>query len=98
MMRAIHLEPLFPLGRILATPGAIDLLDRTGTNADDLLRRHLRGDWGVVCSPDACANNLAVVNGTRILSVYELGGRREKLWVLTEADRRATFIIRPSEY
>ncbi|MDF3091164.1 hypothetical protein [Burkholderia semiarida] len=97
-MIALSLEHLFPLGRVLATPGAIDLLDRTGTNVDDLLRRHLRGDWGVVCSADARANNLAIVNGTRILSAYELGDRREKLWVLTEADRRATFIIRPSEY
>lgn len=89
---------LFPLGCVLATPGAIDPLDRTGTNAVDLLRRHLRGDWGVVCPADARANDLAVGNGTRILSAYELGIRREKLWVLTEADRQATVLMRPSEY
>ncbi|MCR5892202.1 MULTISPECIES: hypothetical protein [Burkholderia] len=97
-MSALSIEHLFPLGRVLVTPGAIDLLDRTGTNADDLLRRHLRGDWGVVCSADARANNLAVVSGTRILSAYELGARREKLWVLTEADRRATTLLLPCEY
>ncbi|MDF3116595.1 hypothetical protein KPA94_24530 [Burkholderia semiarida] len=92
------LKFLFPIGRVLATPGAIDLLDRTGTNANDLLQRHLRGDWGVVCSADARVNNLAIANGTRILSAYELGIRREKLWVLTEADRRATTILLPCEY
>ncbi|MBO7750348.1 hypothetical protein [Burkholderia pseudomallei] len=97
-MTALSLERLFPLGRVLATPGAIDVLDRTGTNADDLLRRHLRGDWGVVCSADARTNNLAVVNGTRILSAYELGARCERLWVLTDAERRATVIMRPCEY
>ncbi|MFP3477983.1 hypothetical protein [Burkholderia ambifaria] len=97
-MVALGLEHLFPLGRVLATPGAIDLLDRAGTNVDDLLRRHLRGDWGVVCSADARANNLAVVNGRRILSAYELGDRPEKLWVLTEADRRATTLLLPCEY
>ncbi|WP_080410392.1 hypothetical protein [Burkholderia ubonensis] len=97
-MVELSLERLFPLGRVLATPGAIDLLDRTGTNADDLLRRHLGGDWGVVSSADARTNNLAVVNGTRILSAYELGTRREKLWVLTEADRRATTLLLPCEY
>lgn len=94
-MIALDLEYLFPLGRVLATPGAIDLLDRVGTNVDDLLRRHLRGDWG---SADARANNPAVVNGTRILSAYELGDRLEKLWVLTEADRRATTLLLPCEY
>lgn len=97
-MVELSLERLFPLGRVLATPGAIDLLDRTGTNADDLLRPHLGGDWGVVSSADARTNNLAVVNGTRILSAYELGTRREKLWVLTEADRRATTLLLPCEY
>ncbi|MDC6128993.1 hypothetical protein [Burkholderia gladioli] len=97
-MVALSLEYLFPLGRVLATPGAIDLLDRTGTNVDDLLRRHVRGDWGVVCSADASANNLAVVDSTRILSAYELGARREKLWLLTEADRRATTLLLPCEY
>ncbi|RQR63437.1 hypothetical protein DIE19_10255 [Burkholderia sp. Bp9126] len=97
-MIALSLEHLFPLGRVRATPGAIDLLDRTGTNVDDLLRRHLRCDWGVVCSADARANNLAIVNGTRILSAYELGSRREKLWVLTEADRQATTLLLLCEY
>lgn len=31
---------LFPLGNILATPGALDLLDRAEVNAADLLLRH----------------------------------------------------------
>ncbi|MEZ7524803.1 MULTISPECIES: hypothetical protein [Burkholderia] len=97
-MRAHSLEPLFSLGHVLSTPGAIDLLDRTGTNADDLLRRHQSGDWGVVCASDARSNDLAVVNGTRILSTYELGTRRERLWIITEANRRATTLLLPSEY
>ena len=30
---------LFALGQVVATPGALDLLDRTATNAHDLLDR-----------------------------------------------------------
>ncbi|WP_186222580.1 hypothetical protein [Burkholderia gladioli] len=97
-MRAHSLKPLFSLGRVLATPGAIDLLDRTGINADYLLRRHQSGDWGVVCASDARSNDLAVVNRTRILSAYELGPHRERLWIITEANRRATTLLLPSEY
>ncbi|WP_333995218.1 hypothetical protein [Burkholderia orbicola] len=97
-MLVLNLECLFPLGRVLAAPGAIDLLDRTGTNADELLRCHLRGDWGVVCAADARSNDLAVMNRTRLLSAYELGDSRERVWIVTEADRRATIIMLPSEY
>ncbi|WP_071768968.1 hypothetical protein [Burkholderia ubonensis] len=97
-MRTHSRKLLFSLGRVFATPGAIDLLDRTGTNADDLLRRHLSGDWGVVCASDARSNQLAVVDRARILSAYELGARRERLWIITEANRRATTLLLPSEY
>jgi len=96
-MYAYRREPLFPLGLIVATPGALDLLDRTGTNANALLRRHGRGDWGAVCADDARSNDLAVTNRTRLLSAYELGILRERLWIITEADRRATTLLLPCE-
>lgn len=91
-------EPLFPLGLIAVTPGVLDLFDRTGTNADALLRRHGSGDWGVVCAADARSNDLALTNRTRLLSAYELGDSRELVWIVTEADRRATIIMLASEY
>lgn len=90
--------PLFPLGQIVATPGALDLLERTGFNASALLHRHQHGDWGTVCTEDAQSNVQAVPLRARILSAYELGSRRERLWVITEADRRATTLLLPTEY
>ena len=39
-------KPLFRLGRIAATPGAIAAMLDAGTNAAILLRRHVTGDWG----------------------------------------------------
>ncbi|PQV51902.1 hypothetical protein [Paraburkholderia sp. BL21I4N1] len=91
-------HPLFPLGRLLATPGAIDLLDRTGTNATSLLHRHQCGDFGDLCASDVQANRDAILTGARILSCYRIGARQEKVWVITEADRDATTILLPSEY
>lgn len=38
--------PLFPLGRTVATPGALDALILAGTIPKALLDRHVRGDWG----------------------------------------------------
>jgi len=84
------------LGTVGATPGALDLLDRTGTNAAIFLDRHQRGDFGIVGVEDAQANNDAIEDGTRILSSFTLGG--ERLWIITEADHASTVLLLPEEY
>jgi hypothetical protein len=37
---------LFPLGQVVATPGALGVLAETGMDARVLLARHQSGDWG----------------------------------------------------
>lgn len=86
----------FVLGSVGATPGALDLLDRTGTNAAIFLDRHLSGDFGTVGADDAQANKEAIEDGARILSSYTVGG--ERLWIITEADRAFTTLLLPEEY
>lgn len=86
----------FPLGQIVATTGALNLLDRAAVNAADLLKRHQSGDWGNVPPEDAEENELSVVNGNRILSSYSVGD--ERLWIITEADRSSTTLLLPEEY
>ena len=92
----IHV-PLFPLGRTVATPGALDLLDRTATDGYVLLMRHQRGDWGSVPPEDAAANRAAIAQGYRLLSSYFLN-EHERLWIMTEADRSVTTLLLPEEY
>lgn len=89
-------RPRIQLGAIVATPGALDALDRHAINASDLLRRHQHGDWGELSAEDAALNDRAVVEGTRVLSCYPIG--RERLWIITEADRSVTTLLLPSEY
>jgi hypothetical protein len=45
--------PRFSVGQLVATPGAIATMDRTGVTAESLLRRHQSGDWGNVPPEDA---------------------------------------------
>ncbi|MBA2666076.1 MAG: hypothetical protein H0U69_03455 [Trueperaceae bacterium] len=90
-----------PLGRVVATPGAIDLLDRLGgprskLTIATLIRRHSNGDWGDLCDEDRQVNVDALANGERIMSVYTVHDAR--LYVITEADRSATTFLLPSEY
>jgi hypothetical protein len=69
------------------------------TNLDVLaaLGRHVRGDWGDVDDEDWQANERALTEGTRLLSVYRSGGG-VKFWVITEWDRSVTTVLLPSDY
>ena len=88
---------LFPLGRIVATPGAIDLIRSAGEDLlPALLERHRSGDWGEVPEEDARENEYAVRHGFRIVSSYRVAG--ERLWVITAGDRSVTTLLLPSEY
>ncbi len=80
------------------TPSARELMHRTGTHPIQLLLRHQCGDWGVLDAEDCAANDRAVMGGSRILSVYELGSSREKIWIVSAADRSSTVAMLPSEY
>ena len=62
----------FALGQVVATPGALALLQATGRSAASLLARHMHGDWGDTCRDDAALNELAITDGSRIMSVYRL--------------------------
>lgn len=90
-------QPLFELGRVVATPGALALLAEHGVEPLALLQRHVCGDWGAVSDVDAKANDEAVHQGTRLLSSYRLTSDAV-IWLITEADRSATTLLRPAEY
>ena len=85
-----------PLGHVVATPGALDLVRSHGLNVVALVRRHASGDWGTLDAHDRDANRRALRSGARVMSVYPTAGGT--LWVITEADRSATTVLLPSEY
>ena len=87
----------FPLGCMLATPGAKAALERSGQSALEFFARHIRCDWGEVDQEDWRLNDEALERGERLLSAYR-NRCGEKLWIITEADRSATTVLLPSEY
>lgn len=87
----------FKLGRIYLTPGACLVLQGAGQNPAEFLRRHALCDWGEVSSEDWRANGAAVNSGARVLSVY-VTRTRDRIWIITEADRRSTTLLTPNEY
>jgi len=89
--------PLFSLGIVVGTQGAVDTLEAAGQSRQAFLDRHSHGDWGDVPDADKQENDFSLTYGFRILSSYTTTAG-ERIWVLTEADRSATTILLPEEY
>ena len=90
-------RPKFHLGKLVATPGAIEALAEAHQSPMEFVARHIKGDWGDVCDEDRQANEDALQHGERLLSVYRTS-KGVKLWVITEADRSSTCVLLPEEY
>ena len=96
-MRPLDTRARFPLGHLVATPGALAALADAGQSPLEFLARHVRGDWGDLCPEDRRLNDQALRQGTRLLSAYRTA-KGVKLWVITEADRSSTCLLLPEEY
>lgn len=90
-------KPLFELGQVVATPGALSTLAQAEVDPASLITRHVTGDWGDMVEEDKMANEEAVTYGHRVFSAYQLESG-EKIWVITEWDRSYTTILLPDEY
>lgn len=93
----------FELGQCVATPGALEILQAAEISPLQLLARHVTGDWGNLSQGDMEANELALQDGSRIFSAYDLPGQDQKVWVITESEndngyRASTCIMRADEY
>ena len=85
----------FGLGRTVITATAHRSLDPGDVIAG--LSRHACGDWGDVCKEDAEENELSLVEGFRLLSVYK-DRNGVCFWIITEADRSVTTVLLPEDY
>jgi hypothetical protein len=96
-------QSVLKLGRIVATPGALEAVALA--RISECLLAHARGDWGCVGEQDRRTNDEALKRGFRILSAYpidpsqpSLGHGENTLWIITEWDRSLTTVLLPQEY
>ncbi|WP_211441955.1 hypothetical protein [Collimonas humicola] len=90
-------KPLFSLGQVVATRGALNTMIEFGIPPDRLIHRHITGDWGDLCEGDQQQNLIAIRSGMRIFSSYRFSADA-KIWIITEADRSSTTLLLPDEY
>ena len=96
-------KPVFPIGKLLATPAAMEALQEANAEIIDLVERHIAKDWGDLSDEDKKLNDEALHDGSRILSAYILDRTGVKIWIITEAtdgngERAATTALLPEEY
>ncbi len=87
----------FSLGEIVATPGALEALQEAKETPLCYILRHVSGDWGELDAHDRRENERSLRLGFRLLSSYTLP-TKERIWIITEADRSATTLLLPEEY
>lgn len=83
------------LGRTVITSNAASVLDATSVIV--AIGRHSCCDWGNVDAEDKASNDLALIDGGRLLSSY-LDASGTKFWIITEADRSSTTVLLPEDY
>ena len=62
----------FKTGRVKATPKAMSLLAKYGFQKRDLIARHRAGDWSDVPVAQLRRNELALIDGSKLLAWYRL--------------------------
>ena len=67
-MQKTERKPLFDLGHLVATPGALAALEKSGQSPMDFLSRHVTGDWGELSEEDRKENQFSLEQGFRLLS------------------------------
>ena len=87
----------FPLGQVVATPGALRAIEGARQSPEEFIRRHAAGDWGELSEDDRLENERSLVDDCRLLSAYSLADGT-RIWIITEADRSATTLLLPDEY
>jgi len=75
-------RPLFELGRVVATPAALQAISESGDDLGEYLARHTRGDWGRVSVDLASRNDAAIFQEGTCQSVYRASNGK-KICIIT---------------
>jgi len=55
---------------VVATPGALAAIEKSGKQPEEFLACYVSGDWGEVPPEDIKENELSLQHGFRLLSAY----------------------------
>lgn len=100
----------FDLGQVVVTIGIAEAQESKSFSSfvGRCLLRHALGDWGDLTEEDIETNKAAFKEGGRLFSSYKFDKpydvpgaypfTRDRIWIITEADRSYTTVLFPDEY
>ena len=91
----VRRRPKFELGRMCITAAASRAVPPE--EVAKALARHVVGDWGDLDAHDWAANEQALRDGGRLLSVYQTA-EGCRFYVITEPSRELTTLLLPEDY
>ena len=99
------MERKFNAGNILLTKRISDRISSDSSFRSFVLislERYLNQEWcdGVEANADAFvkSNTIALEKGLKLCGAYTKPDSNEVIWIITDADRKVTTILFPSEY
>ena len=93
MCQPTRLKPLFHPGKLLVSHAALAALRANSVPVISIVLRHIAGDWGIVSEDDKRQNDVSIMAGLRLISIYRLPDQT-RILVITEWDRSNTTIER----
>src|SRR5260370_20089792 len=69
-MQKTERKPLFDLGQLVATPGALAALEKSGQSPMDFLSRHVAGDLREIPEEDKQVNPLSLEKSFPLMNSY----------------------------
>jgi hypothetical protein len=90
-------KPVFTLGHVVATPGALTAIENSGQQPGDFLAHQMIGAWGEVPPEDIKENELSLQRGFLLLSAHHTSGS-DKLWGLLKPTVRLSVFCWPKNY
>jgi hypothetical protein len=90
-------EPLrrIQTSKLVGTHSVIEQVDYG--ELQSAVKRHLKGDWGLVSARDATQNNRAVQLGKAVISAFQ-DCNRVRFWIISSSDRSRTVVMLPSDF
>ncbi|MGF6611736.1 hypothetical protein OKW45_006658 [Paraburkholderia sp. WSM4175] len=93
MYQPTRLKPLFHPGKLLVSHAALAALCANSVPVISIVLRHIAGDWGIVSEDDKRQNDVSIMAGLRLISIYRLPDQT-RILIVTEWDRSNTTIER----
>jgi hypothetical protein len=95
--RVVAPMPLFSVGQLIVTSGAISAINANRSNLHDLMTRYRACDWGDLDAYEKQLSNQSVAEGFLAINASYTMADGTIIWIETDAVRKYTIVYLPED-